>query len=411
MKEQIEIDELFERVKEISNDLNSNYISTEHYLAALLEYEEISNIFEISKKQYIDKILEIVGKPEMIKETKLKTLKKMALMTPKLEEIYENLAMGEKDILDTIIFMYEEDCTAIRILKNMMSINKIHNIIKKIKCMQININSLKNEMPKYLTNLNEKKYITNPAIGRSEIIDKIQKNLLKLNKPNILLLGEPGVGKTAIVEGLAYKIKNGEAHDRLKDSIILSVSSSTLVAGTKYRGEFEEKINQLCDFLKKYPNCILFIDEMHTTINAGGAEGAIDMANILKPYLSRGDIKVIGATTLKESKVITDDGAYNRRFTKILIDEPNPLLVNVMLEKSITKFENFYKIKINKNLINSITKYSQILDGKLPDKAIDLLENICIDTIFNNKKVIQKEDIKKIAEEMQKNQNILKERL
>lgn len=229
------------------------------------------------------------------------------------------------------------------------------------------------DMPKDMIDLNSIKYESNPAIGREIIIEDMEKILLKMNKPNILLLGKPGVGKTAIVEGLAYKIQQGKVNDKLKRIRIISCSSSSLIAGTRYRGEFEEKVEEICDFLKKHPNYILFIDEMHTTVNAGGAEGAINMANILKPYLARGDIKMIGCTTLKENKVITDDEAYNRRFTKIYVDENDKKETLKILEGSLSKFNKFYGINGNKKLLKDIITEAEKLNGVFPDKAIDLL--------------------------------------
>lgn len=221
-----------------------------------------------------------------------------------------------------------------------------------------------------------------------------------MNKPNVLLLGEAGVGKTAVVEGIVYRIKKGLVNDRLANTKILSVSSSSIVAGTRYRGDFEKKMEKLCEFLKQNENVVLFIDEMHTTINAGGAEGAIDMANILKPYLARGDIKVIGATTTKESEIITKDNAYNRRFTKINVDEPSLTETTNILKESIPKFEKYFDIKIDKKLVDYIVNESRDFKGKNPDKSIDILENVCSDTIWNNEKTFNKKDVQRVIENM-----------
>lgn len=265
------------------------------------------------------------------------------------------------------------------------------------------------DIPKNMIDLNSIKYESNPAIGREIIIEDMEKILLKMNKPNILLLGKPGVGKTAIVEGLAYKIQQGKVNDKLKRIRIISCSSSSLVAGTKYRGQFEEKVEEICDFFKKHPNYILFIDEMHTTVNAGGAEGAINMANILKPYLARGDIKMIGCTTLKENKTITDDEAYNRRFTKIYVDENDKKETLKILEGSLSKFNKFYGINGNKKLLKDIITESEKLNGVFPDKAIDLLENVFADTLWNGENSFELKDIQRVTEILKERQKELEE--
>ena len=265
------------------------------------------------------------------------------------------------------------------------------------------------DIPKDMIDLNSIKYESNPAIGREIIIKKKKKILLKMNKPNILLLGKPGVGKTAIVEGLAYKIQQGKVNDKLKRIRIISCSSSSLVAGTKYRGQFEEKVEEICDFFKKHPNYILFIDEMHTTVNAGGAEGAINMANILKPYLARGDIKMIGCTTLKENKTITDDEAYNRRFTKIYVDENDKKETLKILEGSLSKFNKFYGINGDKKLLKDIITEAEKLNGVFPDKAIDLLENVFADTLWNGENSFELKDIQRVTEILKERQNELEE--
>lgn len=265
------------------------------------------------------------------------------------------------------------------------------------------------DIPKDMIDLNSIKYESNPAIGREIIIEDMEKILLKMNKPNILLLGKPGVGKTAIVEGLAYKIQQGKVNDKLKRIRIISCSSSSLVAGTKYRGQFEEKVEEICDFFKKHPNYILFIDEMHTTVNAGGAEGAINMANILKPYLARGDIKMIGCTTLKENKTITDDEAYNRRFTKIYVDENDKKETLKILEGSLSKFNKFYGINGDKKLLKDIITEAEKLNGVFPDKAIDLLENVFADTLWNGENSFELKDIQRVTEILKERQNELEE--
>ena len=255
----------------------------------------------------------------------------------------------------------------------------------------------------FLIDLTTKDYATDPAIAREDEIRDIEMTLLKVNKPNVVLVGEPGVGKTAIVEGLALKIKNEEVCDQLKGYKILSCNTSSLVAGTKYRGEFEEKINKLCTALKGQ-KVVLFLDELHTTVNAGGAEGAINMANILKPYLARGEIKVIGATTMEEYKTYMKDAAYNRRFTPVYVDETTATQTNRILEESLPKFEQHYGITIKKKLLIDIYHEAKELRGLFPDKAIDLLEATMCDAVYNKKKEIKSKDIEQIAYDIKKKQ-------
>lgn len=395
MKRTKELQTLIKRTKDLRRKYKHPYAGTEHFLLAVLEIEKYRNIIGITFEEFEKKMLDAIGTGE--------DKEKMDIMSPMLSRIIKYSETIDQALIE---FLEEREGVAYRLLSELVDEETIEEIWEALNKEEKKKESIKN-LPKYLTNLNDKEYITNPAIGRDIPIEEMERTLLKMNKPNILLIGEAGVGKTAIVEGLAYRIKNGEVNDKLKDKIILSAATSSLVAGTKYRGEFEERMEKLCEIFKNNPDYILFIDEMHTTINAGGAEGAIDMANILKPYLSRGDIKVIGATTLKESDIITKDEAYNRRFTKILINEPRLSTVVNILEKSIPKFEDFYNIEIDKSLMEYITNTSRELNGKYPDKSIDLLENVCADTVWRGGKTFGKKDIKRIAEELLEKQQIL----
>lgn len=384
-----EFKKVLEKSEKICNDLNHPYIGTEHFIASvLLLCERYQEILNIDCSDYIDALIDKTGKG--IKEQGKRS------MTPKLKQTLEN----SKTVDDVMfnLFLKEKEGLGYRILVNDFYFpDRLKEIEQEITIL---VNDYNGEYPKYLVDLSAKEYVTNPAIGRDALIEEIEKILLKMNKPNVLLLGDAGVGKTAIVEGLAYKIKNGEVNERMKKYKLLSVSSSQLVAGTKYRGECEEKIEKLCEFLKQNPNVILFVDEMHTTMHAGGAEGAIDMANILKPYLARGDIKMIGATTLEESKIIQEDSAYTRRFTTIKVEEPSLTETSLILKKSIPKFEKFYDLKIDEKLMDFIVKESKELKGKNPDKCVDVLENVCSDTIWNNDNKFDKKDILRVIENM-----------
>ena len=216
-----------------------------------------------------------------------------------------------------------------------------------------------------------------PVIGRQKEIERVIQILSRRTKNNPCLIGEPGVGKTAIAEGLALKIVSGEVPEMLKDKRIISLDLTGMVAGTKYRGDFEERIKKVIDEVKAADDIILFIDEVHTLVGAGSAEGAVDAANILKPSLARGELQVIGATTLEEyRKNIEKDAALERRFQPIIVGEPSEEEAIEILKGLRDKYEAHHKVKITDEAINAAVKLSSryIGDRYLPDKAIDLID-------------------------------------
>lgn len=216
-----------------------------------------------------------------------------------------------------------------------------------------------------------------PVIGRQKEIERVIQILSRRTKNNPCLIGEPGVGKTAIAEGLALKIVSGEVPELLKDKKIYSLDLTGMVAGTKYRGDFEERIKKVIDEVKNAKDVILFIDEVHTLIGAGSAEGAADAANILKPSLARGELQIIGATTIEEyRKHIEKDAALERRFQPVMVDEPSQEETIEILKGIKDKYEAHHKVKITDEAIESAVKLSTryIGDRYLPDKAIDLID-------------------------------------
>lgn len=216
-----------------------------------------------------------------------------------------------------------------------------------------------------------------PVIGRQKEIERVIQILSRRTKNNPCLIGEPGVGKTAIAEGLALKIVSGEVPEMLKNKRIISLDLTGMVAGTKYRGDFEERIKKVIDEVKAADDIILFIDEVHTLVGAGSAEGAVDAANILKPSLARGELQVIGATTLEEyRKNIEKDAALERRFQPIIVGEPSEEEAIEILKGLRDKYEAHHKVKITDEAINAAVKLSSryIGDRYLPDKAIDLID-------------------------------------
>ena len=216
-----------------------------------------------------------------------------------------------------------------------------------------------------------------PVIGRNREIERVIQILSRRTKNNPILIGEPGVGKTAVTEGLAQRLINGNIPKVLASKRIISLNMASLVAGTKYRGDFEDRLKKIIDEIIENKNIILFIDEMHTLVGAGAAEGSMDAANILKPALSRGEIQVIGATTLKEyKKYIEKDSALERRFQTIMVNEPSAEDAISILKGIRNKYEEFHCAKITDEAIKAAVKISQryITDRFLPDKAIDLMD-------------------------------------
>ena len=390
------------KVIEIANDisvkLGHNYIGTEHILYGLVKEGEGVGAKVLTNKGIIaenveKKIEEILGKGNEIKES--------LGFTPRSKKVLENAFLearkigynfiGTEHLLLAII--KEGDCIAVKIITELkVEIAQIYNEIAKV----INEEESDNELKKdgkigrgsfAITNtLNQYgEDITVKAeegkfdiiIGREKEIERIIQILSRRTKNNPCLIGEPGVGKTAIIEGLAEKIIAGEVPDILKDKRIVSIDISGMVAGTKYRGDFEERIKKALDEVKKAGDIILFIDEIHTIVGAGAAEGAIDASNILKPLLARGEIQLIGATTIEEyRKYIEKDSALERRFNQVDIFEPSEEETIKILKGIRDKYEAHHNVKITDEAIKYAVKMSirYITDRFLPDKAIDLID-------------------------------------
>lgn len=231
-----------------------------------------------------------------------------------------------------------------------------------------------------------------PVIGRQEEIERVIQILCRRTKNNPCLIGEPGVGKTAVAEGLALKISQGEVPELLKNKRVVALDLTGMVAGTKYRGDFEDRISKAIEEVKNAKDVILFIDELHTIIGAGSAEGSADAANILKPSLARGDFQVIGATTINEyRKYIEKDAALERRFQPVTVGEPSEDETVEILKGLRDRYEAHHKVKITDEAINAAVKLSSryIADRYLPDKAIDLLDESCTYAALRNKRLEQ----------------------
>ena len=373
----LETSRIFKDAEKIMMSLNHGYVGTEHlFLSMLKNSEEIRNLLEKYQIEY-DDFLE-----ELLLVVNSENYKKVAcIYTPLLKKVIKNAEMHAKNSFVTPFMLLESlleegEGIAIRILISMgLDIDKLYDEIKqkdKKSNQKLEIYNIGKEMSKDLSD--------NFVVGREKEIDLITETLLRKNKNNPLLIGDAGVGKSAIVEELARRIKNGNVPNSLKNKKIISIEMSSLVAGTKYRGEFEEKLNKIIKEVENNPEIILFIDEIHTLSNAGGAEGAINASDILKPYLARGKIKVIGATTTNEyNKFIAKDKALSRRFDLIKINEPSVDETIYILSKIKPSFEHHYNIKITEENIRQIVDLTNkyILDRFNPDKSIDLLDSVC----------------------------------
>ena len=373
----LETSRIFKDAEKIMISLNHGYVGTEHlFLSMLKNSEEIRNLLEKYQIEY-DGFLE-----ELLLVVNSENYKKVAcIYTPLLKKVIKNAEIHAKNSYITPLMLLESlleegEGIAIRILISMgLDIDKLYDEIKlkdKKSNQKLEIYNIGKEMSKDLSD--------NFVVGREKEIDLITETLLRKNKNNPLLIGDAGVGKSAIVEELARRIKKGDVPNALKNKKIISIEMSSLVAGTKYRGEFEEKLNKIIKEVENNPEIILFIDEIHTLSNAGGAEGAINASDILKPYLARGKIKVIGATTTNEyNKFIAKDKALSRRFDLIKINEPSIDETINILSKIKPSFEHHYNIKISEENIRQIVDLTNkyILDRFNPDKSIDLLDSVC----------------------------------
>ena len=415
------------KVIEIANDksieLGHNYIGTEHILYGLVKEGEgvASKVLTnkgITPEKVLKEIQEMLGNGKQIQES--------LGFTPRSKRILENAFIEARRIGYNYIgtehlllaILKEEDSIATKIILELnVEIPQIYNEIAKVINEEVDIennreiknNKYKNSQTPILNQFGED--ITQKAeegkfdniIGREKEIERIIEILSRRTKNNPCLIGEPGVGKTAIVEGLAERIVVGGVPQNLIDKRIVSLDLSGMVAGTKYRGDFEDRIKKALSEVKKVGNVILFIDEIHTIVGAGAAEGAIDAANILKPLLARGEIQLIGATTLEEyRKYIEKDSALERRFTTIQVDEPTEAETIEILYGIRDKYEAHHNVKITDEAIKSATKLSirYITDRYLPDKAIDLIDESA--SKIRTRKFIEPDEIKKLQEEIEK---------
>lgn len=369
-------------------ELKHPYIGTEHLVLSMLSHskkikEKLSSYhldYEIFKKE----IIKVLGIGEENNS--------LFLYTPLLKKVINSAILDSKDNNDGVVttehlfssLLEEGEGVAIRIFLSMgIDINAMYaefatSLVKKVKPKK-NRKLLIEELG---INLNEKakNNLTDPVIDRDKEIERVLEILCRRTKNNPILIGNAGVGKTAIVEELAKRIVTNEVPDYLKNKKIISLDMATTVAGTKYRGEFEERMKKILNEIETNDDIILFIDEIHTLVGAGGAEGAIDASNILKPALARGYLRCIGATTVEEyKKFIEKDKALERRFQKVNIEEPSYEKTLEILTKLKPIYEKFHKVILQPELLDDIVKLSAkyIYDRSEPDKSIDIMDEVC----------------------------------
>lgn len=421
---------VIEYANEIACKLGHNYVGTEHILCGLIKEKEgvASKILEkqnITIEAVLEKIEDLVG-------TGVPLETNVIALTPRTKRVIENSFVEARKLNSEFIgtehiligLMKEVDSIAVRILMELnVNSQKMYNEIIRVLSEydeETGNGTFNNTNDKTMNKTSYNKTQTlnqfgndltksalegklDPVIGRKDETERLVQILSRRTKNNPCLIGEPGVGKTAVVEGLAEKIVAGDVPEMLKDKRVVSLDLSGMVAGAKYRGDFEERIKKSLNEVKKAGDVILFIDEIHTIVGAGAAEGAIDAANILKPLLARGEIQVVGATTLNEyRKYIEKDAALERRFQPIMVEEPSIEDTIKILQGIRDKYEAHHNVKITDEAIVSAVELSKryINDRYLPDKAIDLIDEASSKARI--KTYIMPDEIKKIEEDIEK---------
>lgn len=394
--------------KALDNSLNvaksfgHNYVGTEHLLIALVKTKGVAS--EVMRENGVEEEKLSILIEEMLEADGNVAVADRPQYTPRAKKIIEN-SISEAERLGAsqagtehllISLLKETDCLGVRLL-NTRGINVQKLYVDLLTATGQDVNSAKNEymmqkgrrgksatpvLDQYSRNLTEyaKEGRLDPVIGRDREITRLIEILSRRTKNNPCLVGEPGVGKTAVVEGLAQKIAVGDVPDIIKDKKVLTLDLSGMVAGSKYRGEFEERIKRAIKEVTQSGNVLLFIDEIHTIIGAGGAEGALDAANILKPSLARGELQLIGATTLEEyRKYIEKDAALERRFQPVDVNEPDTEETIAILYGLKERYEEHHGVEISDSAVVSAVKMSEryVNDRFLPDKAIDVIDEAC----------------------------------
>lgn len=376
-----EVKKILKNAEKECMNLNHPYVGTEHLLLSLLKNEEISKItnkYNLTYQIFKNELINIVGKSSKKSEVILYTpLLRLVIDTSMKEDVQD-----EKTIMRNLLT--SDDGIALRLLIGLdVDIDSLYQDLKE------NTTDELNAIGKVLQ-------ADNKLIGRDKELENIIEILLRKNKNNPVLIGEAGVGKTAIVEELARRIERQEVPNKLKNKKIISLDMASMLSNTKYRGEFETRLNNIIKEIENNKNIILFIDEIHTIVKTGGGEGSIDAANILKPYLANDKIKIIGATTTYEyERYIVPDKALQRRFQSVMICEPNKQETEDILLGVKSIYEDFHHIKISDSNIRHIVFLSEkyLHNNHNPDKSLDLLDLVSSRVILKNYNYLNEEKL------------------
>ncbi|NER11088.1 ATP-dependent Clp protease ATP-binding subunit ClpB [Muriicola jejuensis] len=386
----IKSQEVIQLAQQMAQEMQHPQIENEHIFKALLETDENVLPFILKKlnvnlpliKQILDK--ELQGTPK-VSGGELQFSKEAGKTLTEANIVAKNMKDDFVSLEHILLAIFKSKSKIARILKDQGVVEKemlaaISELRKGAKVTSQSAEDTYNALNKYARNLNEEADSgkLDPVIGRDEEIRRVLQILSRRTKNNPMLVGEPGTGKTAIAEGLAHRIIQGDVPENLKDKVIYSLDMGALIAGAKYKGEFEERLKSVIkEVTSSEGDIVLFIDEIHTLVGAGGGQGAMDAANILKPALARGELRAIGATTLDEyQKYFEKDKALERRFQKVMVNEPDTESAISILRGIKEKYEAHHKVRIKDEAVIAAVELSQryITDRFLPDKAIDLMD-------------------------------------
>ncbi|HLA55090.1 MAG TPA: ATP-dependent chaperone ClpB [Flavobacterium sp.] len=386
----IKSQEALQAAQQLAQSLGQQQIENEHIMKAIFEVDENVSPFLLKKlnvnlplfKQILDSTIQnfpkVSGGELQFSREAGKTLNEAEIISKKMNDEFVSIE-------HLLLAIFQSKSKIAQIMKDQGITEKglqaaIDELRKGERVTSASAEETYNALNKYAKNLNElaRNGKLDPVIGRDEEIRRVLQILTRRTKNNPMLVGEPGVGKTAIAEGLAHRIVDGDVPENLKDKIVFSLDMGALIAGAKYKGEFEERLKSVVkEVISAEGDIVLFIDEIHTLVGAGGGEGAMDAANILKPALARGELRAIGATTLDEyQKYFEKDKALERRFQKIMVDEPDTESAISILRGIKEKYETHHKVRIKDEAIIASVELSQryITSRFLPDKAIDLMD-------------------------------------